>query len=68
MNGMAIINPGSVGQPRDGDTRASCLLLETSTGEASIVRITYDIDAVCKKIRANMPFSDELEAILKRGH
>lgn len=66
--GMTIINPGSVGQPRDGDTRASCLLLDTSAREAGIVRFAYDIDGVCKKIRAKMPVADELEAILKRGH
>jgi putative phosphoesterase len=63
-----ILNPGSVGQPRDGDTRASCMVLDTDTKKAEIVRINYDLEAVCEKIRAKMPHAHELEAILKRGY
>jgi putative phosphoesterase len=65
---MAILNPGSVGQPRDGDTRASCMLFDAATKEARILRIRYDLDAVCKKIRERMPHAPELETILKRGY
>lgn len=46
-NGL-IVNPGSVGQPRDGDPRASYSLLDTETMEVENRRITYDIDKVIK--------------------
>ncbi|BAI61950.1 putative phosphoesterase [Methanocella paludicola SANAE] len=63
-----ILNPGSVGQPRDGDSRASCLSLDTATGDARIIRVQYDIDSVCDKIRKVMPHASELERILRRGY
>lgn len=65
---VTIINPGSVGQPRDGDTRSSCMTLDTTIGEARIIRIAYDIDATCRKIKSGMPFAAELIDILKRGY
>jgi predicted phosphodiesterase len=39
----ALINPGSVGQPRDGNPDASYLLLYTDTGRAEFRRVRYDI-------------------------
>jgi predicted phosphodiesterase len=39
----ALINPGSVGQPRDGNPDASYLLLDTDTGRAEFRRVRYDI-------------------------
>jgi predicted phosphodiesterase len=50
--GRTFLNPGSVGQPRDGDPRASCLVLDTGAGTASWVRAIYDIDAVGSAMRA----------------
>ena len=47
-----IINPGSVGQPRDGDARAAYLLLDTHTGTMEHRRVAYDIEAVQGKMRA----------------
>lgn len=41
----ALVNPGSVGQPRDGDSRASYLLLDTETTEVTWTRVNYDIEA-----------------------
>jgi diadenosine tetraphosphatase ApaH/serine/threonine PP2A family protein phosphatase len=38
-----ILNPGSVGQPRDHDPRASYLLLDTAAGRAGWHRVEYDI-------------------------
>jgi diadenosine tetraphosphatase ApaH/serine/threonine PP2A family protein phosphatase len=40
-----IINPGSVGQPRDGDPRASYALYETGSRMLRFRRIAYDIAA-----------------------
>jgi diadenosine tetraphosphatase ApaH/serine/threonine PP2A family protein phosphatase len=41
-----LLNPGSVGQPRDGDPRASYLLLDLAARHATWGRVAYDIDAV----------------------
>ena len=42
----ALINPGSVGQPRDGDPDASFMLLDPVAGTVSWHRVPYDIEAV----------------------
>jgi diadenosine tetraphosphatase ApaH/serine/threonine PP2A family protein phosphatase len=41
--GRFLLNPGSVGQPRDGDPRAAYLLLDLDAGRASFRRVEYDI-------------------------
>jgi predicted phosphodiesterase len=38
-----LINPGSVGQPRDGDPRASFAVLDTDRGTVANYRIGYDV-------------------------
>ena len=52
----AFLNPGSVGQPRDGDPRASYLLLDLdltdSAGTATWRRVEYDVEQVADAIRA----------------
>jgi diadenosine tetraphosphatase ApaH/serine/threonine PP2A family protein phosphatase len=50
--GEWLINPGSVGQPRDGDPRASWLLLDLDGLTASFVRTDYDIAGAAAAIRA----------------
>lgn len=53
-----IANPGSVGQPRDGDPRASYAVLEVDSGKASfqVFRLEYKIETVAKKIlEAGLP-------------
>ena len=48
-----IGNPGSVGQPRDGDPKASYALLQPSTEPAlEIRRVGYNIDSAASKIVA----------------
>jgi len=42
-NGGMIINPGSVGQPRDGDIRSSWAVFDTETGNVEFVRTEYDV-------------------------
>ncbi len=44
--GRTLLNPGSVGQPRDHDPRASYLILDLDAGTATWGRAAYDIDAV----------------------
>ncbi len=68
LGDLTIINPGSVGQPRDGDARASCAVLDTESGEVEFIRIEYDIDTVCAKIKEGMPYAQELIAVLRRGY
>jgi predicted phosphodiesterase len=43
---QALINPGSVGQPRDGDPSASYMLLDTAAATCSWHRVAYDVSAV----------------------
>src|SRR5436190_943204 len=51
-SGEWLINPGSVGQPRDGDPRAAWLLLDTATQTATWQRTSYDVDGAATAIRA----------------
>lgn len=50
--GEWLLNPGSVGQPRDGDPRASWLLLDLDGKAASFHRAEYDVAAAAAAIRA----------------
>lgn len=47
-----LLNPGSVGQPRDGDPRAAYLLLDLDANRASFRRVDYDIERTQSEIRA----------------
>jgi diadenosine tetraphosphatase ApaH/serine/threonine PP2A family protein phosphatase len=46
-----IINVGSVGQPRDGDKRASFCIYDTATRIIEIIRVAYEIESVQRKMR-----------------
>ena len=51
-----LINPGSVGQPRDLNPQASFAILDTDENIICIKRIGYDIQATQRKIReAGLP-------------
>lgn len=51
-----VLNPGSVGQPRDGDPRASYAILDAGTQRFSVHRVDYDIPTAQRKIReAGLP-------------
>jgi len=50
--GEWLLNPGSVGQPRDGDARAAWLLLDTATATAEWRRTEYDVAGAAAAIRA----------------
>jgi diadenosine tetraphosphatase ApaH/serine/threonine PP2A family protein phosphatase len=50
--GEWLVNPGSVGQPRDGDPRAAWLDLDLDSKTAIFHRVEYDIDAAAAAIRA----------------
>jgi len=48
----ALVNPGSVGQPRDGDPRAAYAILDPDAGSISWHRVAYDIAAVQAAMQA----------------
>ena len=64
--GEWLINPGSTGQPRDGDPRAAWLMLDTQRWTAEWRRAEYDIAGAQAAIRAaNLP--DSLAERLQYG-
>jgi len=61
-----IVNVGSVGQPRDGDPRASVVLYDFLAHEIKFVRVDYDVEKTQAKIReAGLP--EHLAARLAKG-
>ena len=65
-DGRWLLNPGSVGQPRDGDPRAAFLLIDLETRQAHFRRVPYDIEQTQAEIReAGLP--DGLAARLAEG-
>jgi diadenosine tetraphosphatase ApaH/serine/threonine PP2A family protein phosphatase len=54
--GAWLINPGSVGQPRDGDPRAAWLELDTEAQTARFHRVPYEIErAAAPIVEAGLP-------------
>ena len=47
----AFLNPGSVGQPRDGDPRAAYAVLDLAAGSVTFHRSAYRIDETQRRIR-----------------
>lgn len=55
-DGRCIINPGSVGQPRDRDSRASYAIFDSDGPAIEHYRVEYDIPSTQAKMRrANLP-------------
>ncbi len=61
----AVINVGSVGQPRDHDPRASYAILDAD--QVQFVRVEYDIDETARKIKEIPELSDWLADRLYEG-
>jgi predicted phosphodiesterase len=62
-SGRWLLNPGSVGQPRDGDPRASWLAIDTEAGTARFHRTGYEIEKTAEAIAAAelpQPLADRL--------
>ena len=61
-----IINPGGVGQPRDGDARASYAIYDSGNGMVRLYRVPYDIGVTqAKMVQNNLPI--RLVARLSQG-
>ena len=51
-----LVNPGSVGQPRDGDPRAAYAIVDVPAGRIEMVWLAYAVDIAQEKIRkAGLP-------------
>jgi diadenosine tetraphosphatase ApaH/serine/threonine PP2A family protein phosphatase len=61
-----LLNPGSVGQPRDGDPRAAWLLLDFASGRAEFRRVSYPVERTQEEIRGR-GLPDALAERLARG-
>jgi diadenosine tetraphosphatase ApaH/serine/threonine PP2A family protein phosphatase len=62
----ALVNPGSVGQPRDGDTSAAFALWETRARRVTLERARYDLDVTMRDLEsAGLPA--ELVSRLQQG-
>jgi predicted phosphodiesterase len=65
-NARYLINPGSVGQPRDNDWRAACALYDEEERTVRFLRIPYDVRAAQMRIlRAGLP--ERLAVRLREG-
>ncbi len=62
----ALLNPGSVGQPRDGDPEASYAIIDPGAGRISWHRVAYDVEAVQSAMRS-MGLPNGLSARLSMG-
>ncbi|WP_437203885.1 metallophosphoesterase family protein [Planctomicrobium sp. SH664] len=49
LGNVQVLNPGSVGQPRDGDPRAAYAIIED--GQVTLKRVEYDIDECLAQMR-----------------
>jgi protein phosphatase len=50
VGGTRVVNPGSVGQPRDGDPRASYAVVDLENSRVEFGRVEYDIWRVVRKL------------------
>lgn len=51
-----IVNPGSVGQPRDRNPQAAYAVYDTEAGHVDVMRVAYDLAGVQRRIeRAGLP-------------
>lgn len=61
-----LLNPGSVGQPRDGDPRAAYLVLDLDAGRATFRRVAYPVERTQAEIREH-GLPESLAARLEHG-
>ena len=66
LHGRWLLNPGSVGQPRDGDPRAAWLLLDFEERLAEFHRVPYSIERTQAEMRER-GLPGTLAARLQRG-
>jgi diadenosine tetraphosphatase ApaH/serine/threonine PP2A family protein phosphatase len=53
---LYLVNPGAVGQPRDGDARAAYAIVDVDRKQVELVRLEYPIEAAqAKVVEAGLP-------------
>lgn len=70
VGGAVVINPGSVGQPRDGDARASYAIYDTTDGSVTFYRVKYDVEKVLSRLQElidDKNVYDKLASVLRRA-
>jgi putative phosphoesterase len=68
IKGKLVVNPGSVGQPKDGDTRASSAVWED--GYVSLLRQEYSVEETIRQLEKSFldrQIVDDLTVILRYG-
>lgn len=66
VGGAMIVNPGSVGQPRDRRPGAAWAVLDTVAGECELRSLAYDINALTVRARQTDPHLPYLWDVLER--
>ena len=61
LNGTTVLNPGSVGLPRDGDPRAAFAIIDD--GKIEMKRVAYPVEQTVARIEA-MPWPRRAKEIL----
>ncbi len=65
--GSLIINPGSVGQPRDIGSLASYAILNTVNGAVTFRRVEFDSEGLCDEVKKVDPMHPYLHEIMRRN-
>lgn len=68
LDGCRVLNPGSVGQPRDGDWRASYAIIED--GEVTFHRVEYDVEETIRDMQTagvSEEIVEKASLVLKSG-
>jgi protein phosphatase len=71
VKGINVLNPGSVGQPRDGDPRASYAIFDLETYNFTHYRVKYNVERVIDKLKAlKLEYNviKRLEEIIRTGN
>ena len=66
-SGRILLNPGSVGQPRDLGGCASFATFDTATGAVQFKRVPFDINLVIDAAKAKDPELQYLQKVMTRG-
>ena len=64
VDGTVVVNPGSVGQPRDGDPRAAYAVIDGNKIE--LKRVAYPIDQVIARVEAS-PLPERAKELLRHS-
>jgi predicted phosphodiesterase len=68
VDGAEVVNPGSVGQPKDADPRAAYAVVEG--GKVTLKRAAYDVEQTIRALEAKCalrPAAEALAALLRTG-